>query len=65
MDKEKGVHILISILKGILKWSIIVLAVIFTVSVLIVIYLLVSEYFYDGETFDAIARGQYDNNFWH
>ena len=55
MDKEIVVHTLISILKSISKWLLILLAVICAVLILLATYLLVSELFYDGETTSLIG----------
>lgn len=54
MAKEKVVHILISILKKILKWSLILLAGICAILILLAVYLLVLEFFYDGESMNAL-----------
>ncbi len=54
MAKEKVVRILISILKKILKWSLILLAGICAILILLVVYLLVLEFFYDGESMNAL-----------
>lgn len=50
MNKEKVVHSLKRILKTVLKWLSILLAITFTVLVFVVVYLLVAQYFYDGDT---------------
>lgn len=50
MDREKIVRVLIHIVKKVLKWFLILLAIAFTIIIFIIVYLLVAQYFYDGET---------------
>lgn len=56
MTKEKIKYIIINVLKKTLKWLLILLAIVCTILILLAVYLLVLEFFYDGETMDTLIN---------
>lgn len=59
MTKEKVKYIIINILKKTLKWLLILLAIVCAILILLAVYLLVLEFFYDGETMSAFLNKNY------
>lgn len=59
MTKEKVKYIIINVLKKTLKWLLILLAIVCTILILLAVYLLVLEFFYDGETMSTLINKDY------